>query len=85
MLSVLKTDKFPLLGLRVAVYWPEPEEFKPERFIDTDEYKWDRDSFMPFSAGARACIGRKFSEVEMVGASLYRFHLLLSPSECHCS
>lgn len=50
-----------------AYYWPEPEEFKPDRFIDTEEYKYDRDAFVPFSSGARSCVGRKFAEVEMVG------------------
>ncbi|KAK9894986.1 cytochrome P450 [Cystobasidium minutum MCA 4210] len=47
-------------------YWPDPEEFKPDRFIDTENYKYDRDNFIPFSSGARSCVGRKFAEVEMV-------------------
>jgi len=46
--------------------WPEPEVFRPDRFIDTDEYKWNRDAFIPFSAGARSCVGQKFSQVEVV-------------------
>ena len=37
-------------------YWAEPEEFRPERFLAPD---WPRDAFMPFSAGPRACIGKK--------------------------
>ncbi|KAG8933170.1 hypothetical protein FRC00_013514, partial [Tulasnella sp. 408] len=36
-------------------YWKDPNEFKPERFLEQD---WPRDAFMPFSSGARACIGR---------------------------
>lgn len=42
-------------------YWDEPNEFKPARFLDKD---WPRDAFLPFSAGARACIGRRFFETE---------------------
>jgi len=42
-------------------YWPEPKEFRPERFMKND---WPRDAFLPFSSGARACIGRKFFETE---------------------
>ncbi|KAJ9113869.1 hypothetical protein QFC19_000062 [Naganishia cerealis] len=45
-----------------ARYWKNPDSFLPERFLED----YDRDAFAPFSAGARACIGRKFSEVENV-------------------
>jgi cytochrome P450 len=47
----------------IARYWKDPEEFQPARFLDPD---WPRDAFIPFSAGPRACIGRKFSETEGV-------------------
>lgn len=50
----------------LAFFWPDPEEFKPDRFIDTDDYKYNRDAFLPFSAGARSCVGRKFAEIELV-------------------
>ncbi|KAI5452820.1 hypothetical protein NCC49_000565 [Naganishia albida] len=43
-------------------YWKNPNAFEPERFMED----YNRDAFAPFSAGARACIGRKFAEVEMV-------------------
>ncbi|KAF8811212.1 cytochrome P450 [Phlegmacium glaucopus] len=41
-------------------YWKDPHTFNPSRFL-TD---WPRDAFLPFSSGARACIGRKFAETE---------------------
>lgn len=44
-------------------YWLEPHLFKPERFL---EKNWPRDAFVPFSIGARACLGRRFSETESV-------------------
>ncbi|KAF8801152.1 cytochrome P450 [Phlegmacium glaucopus] len=43
-------------------YWKDPNTFNPSRFL-TD---WPRDAFMPFSAGAHACIGRKFAETEAI-------------------
>ncbi|EDR04916.1 uncharacterized protein LACBIDRAFT_303796 [Laccaria bicolor S238N-H82] len=42
-------------------YWEDPHAFKPSRFLNPD---WPRDAFIPFSAGPRACIGRKFFETE---------------------
>ena len=44
-----------------AGIYPNPEEFKPERF--TEENKAARDSltFLAFGAGARNCIGVKFA------------------------
>ncbi|ESK93083.1 cytochrome p450 [Moniliophthora roreri MCA 2997] len=45
-------------------YWKDPEVFKPSRFRED----WPRDAFLPFSAGARACLGRKFFETEAVAA-----------------
>ncbi|EKM52729.1 uncharacterized protein PHACADRAFT_261335 [Phanerochaete carnosa HHB-10118-sp] len=40
--------------------WEDPYAFKPERFHGD----WPRDAFLPFSAGARACLGRRFFETE---------------------
>ncbi|KAG0693434.1 cytochrome P450 [Suillus ampliporus] len=41
-------------------YWEDPYTFKPERFLGD----WNRDAFLPFSGGYRACTGRKFAETE---------------------
>ncbi|KAJ8092148.1 hypothetical protein PM082_023972 [Marasmius tenuissimus] len=46
-------------------YWQDPHEFRPDRFLKSSE-EWDRDAFVPFSVGARSCIGRRFSEIENV-------------------
>jgi len=43
-------------------YWPDPETFNPSRFLGD----WPRDAFIPFSAGPRACVGRRFFETEGV-------------------
>ena len=42
--------------------FPNPEEFRPERFLDgkPDSYVW-----IPFGGGVRRCIGAAFAEYEM--------------------
>jgi cytochrome P450 len=42
--------------------FPNPEEFRPERFLDgrPDTYVW-----IPFGGGVRRCIGAAFAEYEM--------------------
>jgi len=44
------------LTMALAKYWKDPETFDPTRFLNKD---WPRDAFLPFSLGARSCIGRK--------------------------
>ncbi|XP_070556060.1 cytochrome P450 1A1-like isoform X2 [Ptychodera flava] len=39
-------------------YWKEPEKFCPERFVDDEgNVRKRQDSYLPFSAGRRACLG----------------------------
>jgi cytochrome P450 len=42
--------------------YPEPDEFRPERFLDgkRDNYAW-----IPFGGGVRRCIGAAFAQYEM--------------------
>lgn len=42
----------------LAKYWEDPHTFKPDRFMKSD---WNRDAFLPFSGGARACLGRRYA------------------------
>lgn len=60
--------------------FPEPENFRPERWLE-EGVKAAQNSFIPFSAGARGCIGRNLTYMEqtMLIASLihrYEFKLL---------
>ncbi|XP_006455980.1 hypothetical protein AGABI2DRAFT_145954 [Agaricus bisporus var. bisporus H97] len=53
-----------LLGLHYnPKYWDDPSTFRPDRFMKSD---WNKDAVLPFSADARACLGRKFAEMEGV-------------------
>ncbi|XP_066289259.1 cytochrome P450 2D6-like [Branchiostoma lanceolatum] len=56
-------------------YWPDPERFDPERFLDVEGKVINNpDSFLPFSAGRRVCLGGQLAKMELflLFASLLR-------------
>ncbi|KAJ7665990.1 cytochrome P450 [Mycena polygramma] len=55
-----------VLGLHNnPMYWgSDVAEFKPDRFLNTETYRWPRDAFVAFSAGPRSCIGQRFALTE---------------------
>ncbi|NUP06067.1 MAG: cytochrome P450 [Polyangiaceae bacterium] len=55
-------------------FYPEPTAFRPDRFAPEAEERRPKQSYLPFGAGPRACIGRAFASVEAVVAlaSLYQ-------------
>ena len=58
--------------------FPDPEEFRPERFLDGHHSPYE---FLPFGGGARRCIGMAFAQFEMklvLSTILSRFDLALS-------
>ncbi|HVV88232.1 MAG TPA: cytochrome P450, partial [Kofleriaceae bacterium] len=62
-------------------YWPEPEAFRPERFLgDAGALHGRRPGYLPFGAGPRVCIGNHFAltEAQLIlatWAQRFRFRL----------
>jgi cytochrome P450 len=47
-------------------FFPEPEVFRPERFLKENSDEIIPYTFRPFGAGPRICIGKRFAMVEMM-------------------
>jgi cytochrome P450 len=49
---------------RQTEYFPDPEQFNPERFAPEREKQLPRYAYLPFGAGPRICIGMSFSMMQ---------------------
>ena len=70
----------PYILHRTEEFWPDPEEFKPDRFGPDSPYKKGDRPYYPFSLGPRRCLGEYFSFLEMkvhLGLLIQRFHMTL--------
>jgi cytochrome P450 len=61
---------------RDARFFPEPERFRPERWMESDgsTAKLPKYAYIPFGGGPRICIGERFAMMEgvLVLATLLR-------------
>ena len=48
-----------------AQYWPDPETFRPERFLASAKKEQQPYTYLPFGGGPRLCIGNHFALMEM--------------------
>ncbi|CAH1161249.1 unnamed protein product [Phyllotreta striolata] len=53
---------------RAPEIWDEPDKFEPDRFLPENVAKRHRFAYLPFAAGQRNCIGKKFALVELKAA-----------------
>jgi unspecific monooxygenase len=61
--------------------YPEPKQFKPERFL---ERQYSQYEYLPFGGGNRRCIGMAFAMFEMklvLATVLSRFELAIAPNQ----
>ncbi|XP_038073303.1 cytochrome P450 2J6-like isoform X2 [Patiria miniata] len=45
--------------------WPNPSEFRPERFLDEDGKLVRREKLIPFGIGRRVCLGEQLARMEL--------------------
>ena len=68
----------------LAEVFPEPFEFRPERFLPEARAALPKGAYVPFGGGSRTCIGMRFGllEVRTIAATiLERFRLELAEPE----
>jgi cytochrome P450 len=68
----------------LAEVFPEPFEFRPERFTEEARAALPKGAYVPFGGGSRTCIGMRFGLLEVrtiAAAILERFKLELAEPE----
>lgn len=70
----------PLLGMqRDPKYYPDPLQFRPERFVDKANHSPLQQPFMSFGEGPRMCIGMRLAKIQVkIG-----LHMMLQNSDVH--
>jgi cytochrome P450 len=58
----------PFATHRRAELWPEPAQFRPERFLPQAKEARHPLAYIPFGAGPRGCVGQHFAWLELQSA-----------------
>ena len=62
--------------------WPDPEEFRPERFLDESGKFVTHPGWLPFSTGMRVCVGESVAKIDMhlcIATLFQQFSVLPDP------
>jgi cytochrome P450 len=65
-------------------FFPAPDAFRPERWLDGLEKRLPRGAFIPFGMGSRKCIGASFAMMEatlLLATIARRWRFELAPTE----
>jgi cytochrome P450 len=65
-------------------FFPEPDEFRPERWLDGLEKRLPRGAFIPFGLGSRKCVGASFAMMEatlLLATIARRWRFELAPGD----
>jgi cytochrome P450 len=65
-------------------FFPEPDAFRPERWLDGLEKRLPRGAFIPFGLGSRKCIGSSFAMMEatlLLSTIARRWRFEVAPGE----
>ncbi|XP_028901191.1 probable cytochrome P450 9h1 [Zeugodacus cucurbitae] len=66
----------PIIGIhRDPEYYPNPEEFDPERFSEVNRSEINPLSYLPFGVGPRMCIGNRLALMEV---KTIIYHIILN-------
>jgi cytochrome P450 len=49
---------------RLPEVFPEPDEFRPERFAPEEKARLPKGAYVPFGGGSRTCVGMRFGQIE---------------------
>jgi cytochrome P450 len=65
-------------------FWPEPDAFRPERWLGRDEARQHPFCFLSFSGGKRQCLGKNFALLQsktLLAMLLQQFELEMLPGQ----
>jgi len=69
---------------RLPKYWPEPEHFDPDRFLQERSMERHRYAYIPFAVGHRNCLGREQAIVNAkinIAIIAQRYTLKMAPGQ----